>query len=150
MAMNDNEDLWKAFEKIGEAMDEREKELDKLAETCEYDMKLAVTRWVMKHIADHGKEGGSYRYLIYDRLGFEADAYAPLCSDGLFISNEFDAELVPAARKALSENNHAELKSILGCCDEPGCYKPSSCGFPTKDSYRSTCYEHMTKEPWEK
>ena len=129
--MTDKDDMWEAFAKIGELMAEREKELDNLAETCDYDMKLAVTRWVFKHIADHGKEGGSYRYLIYNRLGFGPDAYAPLCSDGLFISNEFDAEALPNAREALASGNHEELKEVLSCCDEPGCYEVTSCGWPT-------------------
>jgi len=149
--MTDKDDMWKAFEKIGDLMAEREKELDDLAETCDYDMKLAVTRWVFKHIAAHGAESGSYRYLIYERLGFGPDAYAPLCSDGLFISNEFDAEALPNARKALASGDHEKLKEVLSCCDEPGCYEVTSCGFPTEDGgYRHTCYEHMTKEPWEK
>ena len=149
--MSDKDDMWEAFAKIGELMAERENDLDKLAETCDYDMKLAVTRWVMKHIAAHGAEGGSYRYLIYERLGFGPDAYAPLCSDGLFISNEFDAEALPNAREALASGNHEKLKEVLNCCDEPGCYEVTSCGFPTEDGkYRHTCYEHMTKEPWEK
>jgi hypothetical protein len=160
--MNDKDDMWEDFKKIGDLMAEREKELDNLAETCDYDMKLAVTRWVMKHIAAHGAEGGSYRHLIYDRLGFGPDAYAPLCSDGLFISNEFDAEALPNARRMLKgafeqgredmrEYHFAELKEVLNCCDEPGCYEVVSCGFPTEDGkYRHTCYEHMTKEPWEK
>jgi hypothetical protein len=149
--MTHKNDMWEAFAKIGEAMAERENDLDKLAETCDYDMKLAVTRWVMKHIAEHGKDGGSYRYLIYERLGFGPDAYAPLCSDGLFISNEFDADALPNAREALASGNHEKLKEVLSCCDEPGCYEVTSCGFPTEDGgYRRTCYEHMTKEPWEK
>jgi hypothetical protein len=161
MTASDKDDMWKAFEKIGEAMAEREKELDDMVEWCDYDMKLAVTRWVMKHIAEHGKDGGSYRYLIYERLGFGPDAYAPLCSDGLFISNEFDAEALPNARRMLEgafkhgddmkEYHFHELKEVLNCCDEPGCYEVVSCGFPTEDGkYRHTCYEHMTKEPWEK
>jgi hypothetical protein len=149
--MSDKDDMWEAFAKIGELMEERENDLDKLADTCDYDMKLAVTRWVFKHIAAHGAEGGSYRHLIYDRLGFGPDAYAPLCSDGLFISNEFDAEVLPNAREALASGNHEKLKEVLNCCDEPGCYEVTSCGFPTEDGkYRHTCYEHMTKEPWEK
>ena len=143
--------MWEAFAKIGEAMAERENDLDKLADSCDYDMKLAVTRWVLKHVADHGKDGGSYRYLIYERLGFGPDAYAPLCGDGLFISNEFDAEALPNAREALASGDHEKLKKILGCCDEPGCYEVTSCGFPTEDGgYRHTCYSHMKKEPWEK
>jgi len=149
--MNDKDDMWEAFAKIGEAMAERENDLDKLADTCDYDMKLAVTRWVMKHIAEHGKDGGSYRYLIYERLGFGPDAYAPLCSDGLFISNEFDAEALPNAREALASGDHEKLKEVLNCCDEPGCYEVTSCGWPTEDGkYRHTCYAHMTKEPWKK
>jgi hypothetical protein len=156
--MSDKDDMWAAFAEIGKLMEEREKELDNLAETCDYDMKLAVTRWVMKHIADHGKEGGSYRYLIYERLGFGPDAYAPLCSDGLFISNEFDAEALPNARHMLKgafeqgredmrEYHFKELKEVLSCCDEPGCYEVTSCGWPTEDGgYRRTCYEHMKKD----
>jgi hypothetical protein len=145
--MSDKDDMWEAFAKIGEAMAEREKDIDNLAETCDYDMKLAVTKWVFKHIAAHGAEGGSYRYLIYERLGFGPDAYAPLCSDGLFISNEFDAEALPNARKALASGDHEELKEILSCCDEPGCYEVTSCGWPTEDGgYRRTCYEHMEKD----
>jgi hypothetical protein len=54
-----------------------------------YDHKLAVTQWVFKHLVEHAKEGGSYRHLIYQRLGFDIDAYIPLCDDGLTISNEF-------------------------------------------------------------
>lgn len=27
-------------------------------------------------------------------------------------------------------------------CDEPGCSKRASCGFPTPDGYRRTCGEH--------
>jgi hypothetical protein len=55
----------------------------------DYETKLVVTEWVMKHIVEHAIEGGSYRYLIYDRLGFGLDAYEPLCNHGLTISNEF-------------------------------------------------------------
>ncbi len=63
----------------------------KLVAECPYETKLAVTAWVMGAIVDHAKEGGSFRYLIYDRLGFGPDAYVPLCNaGGLTISNEFD------------------------------------------------------------
>ena len=59
-----------------------ENQLDSLVENCDYDTKLAVTAWVFKNIVDHAKEGGSYRYLIYDRLGFEDDAYVTLFESG--------------------------------------------------------------------
>lgn len=44
--------------------------------------------WVFRHIRDHLREGGSFRYLIYDRMGFGFDAYEPLClAGGMAISN---------------------------------------------------------------
>jgi hypothetical protein len=113
-----------------------------MADECDPELKLAVTKWVMKHIVEHAREGGSYRYLIYDRLGFGPEAYAPLCSDGLTISNEFDLDVVPDARKALAENDHDKLKKILSCCDEPGCYKQISSGWPSENGYRQTCGDH--------
>lgn len=138
-----NEDnLGDAFEGLRQAFADHDAELAKMADECDPELKLAVTKWVMKHIVAHAREGGSYRYLIYDRLGFGPEAYAPLCSDGLTISNDFDLNTVPDARAALAAGNHDELKKILSCCDEPGCYNEISAGFPTKDGYRSTCGEH--------
>lgn len=64
--------------------------LEDILKEVSYDHKLAVTQWVFKHLVEHAKEGGSFRYLIYDRLRFGADAYVPLCSDGITISNEFN------------------------------------------------------------
>ena len=49
--------------------------------------KIEWTAKVFKAIVDHIRFGGTYRYLIYDRLGFGVDAYVPLCNDGLYISN---------------------------------------------------------------
>lgn len=67
-------------------------EFPQLVELCPYDTRLAVTCWAMTHIYAHAKEGGSYRTLIYDRLGFGPDAYAPcMFADGLNISNELCA-----------------------------------------------------------
>lgn len=107
--------------------------------------KLAVTQWVFKHIVEHAKEGGSYRYLIYDRLGFGPEAYAPLCSDGLTISNEFDLNIMDEIRKVIKEYQYAEykhLKPILNMCDEPDCWEEATCGWPSEIGYRHTCYEH--------
>lgn len=50
--------------------------------------RLAVTMQVFEAIRDHMREGGTFRYLIYDRLGFDTDAYiALLSSGGMDISN---------------------------------------------------------------
>lgn len=139
---NGDESLWEGLKKLGEALHERDEELDKLAETCDYEMKIAVTRWVMKHIVAHAEEGGSYRYLIYDRLGFEADAYAPLCRDGMTISNMFDLHQADEVAKVAKEHGYDKIKPVINLCDEPGCYQHVSCGFPTDGGYRRTCSDH--------
>ena len=38
--------------------------------------------WVFAKLCEHAKEGGSYRSLIYDRMGFDGKAYAPLHKAG--------------------------------------------------------------------
>lgn len=107
------------------------------------DHKLAVTQWVFKHVVEHAKEGGSYRYLIYDRLGFGMEAYVPLCADGLTISNEFDISNMNDIKRVVREQEYDALKPYVGMCDEPNCYKDASCGWPTDDGYRRTCHAHM-------
>lgn len=82
------------LEDIRQNLDERTKEIEevypKLVAECPYDTKLAIVAWVFEHIVAHAKEGGTFRYLIYDRLGFGLDAYVPLYyAGGMTISNEF-------------------------------------------------------------
>ena len=120
--------------------------LDDLLLGVSNEHKLAVTQWVFKHLVEHAKEGGSYRYLIYDRLGFGMEAYAPLCSDGLIISNEFDLTVKERMIETARENNYDKMKPVLGICDEEGCWKEASCGWPSGENYRHTCYEHMKKD----
>ena len=122
-------------------------DLDKLVETCDYDTKLAVTAWVFKHIVDHAKEGGSYRNLIYGRLGFGTDAYTPLFyAGGMEISNEFDMDRMDEVKSVVRQNKIEALKPILSLCDEPECFKDATCGNPTDDGkYRWTCYDHQPK-----
>lgn len=46
--------------------------------------------WVFAHLQDHMMEPGSFRHLIYDRLGFSCGAYSPLyLAGGMTISNAF-------------------------------------------------------------
>ena len=120
-----------------------ENQLNNLVENCDYDTKLAVTAWVFKNIVEHAREGGSYRYLIYDRLGFDLDAYVPLFeAGGMEISNEFDIERISDIIAIVREHKLDVLKSVLNMCDEPGCFDDASCGFPTETGYRRTCYNH--------
>lgn len=123
-----------------------EKELDDLVNLCDPEIKLAVTKWVMKHIVNHAREGGSYRYLIYDRLGFGPESYVPLCADGLTISNEFDLNLKDNVVEAYKSGDEKKMKEALGLCDEPGCFEYISCGWPSESGYRSTCGEHYERK----
>lgn len=73
----------------------------RLVEECPYETRLAITAQVIRAIVDHAKEGGSFRYLIYDRLGFGPDAYLPIYeAGGMDISNHF----------TLGEQNERERK----------------------------------------
>lgn len=39
-------------------------------------------------------------------------------------------------------------KSVIGfteLCDEPECIRAASCGFPTPNGYRRTCYQHIVQ-----
>ena len=51
--------------------------------TLTYDQKLWAVMVVSHILLEHASEGGTYRYLIYDRFGFDVDAYAPLQWSGL-------------------------------------------------------------------
>ena len=117
-------------------------DMEEKVASCDYGTKLAVTAWVMKHIVDHAREGGSYRYLIYERLGFGLDAYAPLCDNGLTISNEFDLNMKENIVEAYRSGDETKLKHSLSLCDEPGCMEHATCGTPTGIGYRWTCSEH--------
>jgi hypothetical protein len=134
--MTDEEDIYEAFKKYDD-------KLAKMVEECDYELKLAITQWVMKHIVDHARDGGSYRYLIYDRLGFDADAYGVLLDDGMTLSNEFDLTLKEEVAEFLKNNDIEGAKKRLGYCDEPGCYNKVGAGYPAIDGrYRMSCGDH--------
>jgi hypothetical protein len=133
---------WEASQELDKMMLDSHNDLDEMADKCPSKLKLAVTRWVMKHIVDHAREGGSYRYLIYNRLGFGPEAYAPLCDDGMTISNEFDIDNMDAIKAKVREEKIESLKPLLNMCDEPGCFKNAGCGWPSENGYRRTCGEH--------
>jgi hypothetical protein len=127
---------------LREVFREADAEYAKIADECDHETKIAVVKWAMKHIVDHAKEGGTYRYLIYDRLGFGPEAYAPLCSDGMTISNEFDFTLKSDVAAFLKNNDIEGAKKRMGYCDTAGCFVEASCGYPTEDGYRYSCIEH--------
>ena len=66
------------------------KEIKEVWDSLTYEQRLAATAYVFMNICAHARSSGTYRYLIYDRLGFEVDAYALLYgAGGMHISNEF-------------------------------------------------------------
>jgi hypothetical protein len=95
--MDDKLTILDAFDRLREiyqeTMDEVRAEYDKLAAECDPETKLAITAWVFRNLVKHATEGGTYRYLIYERLGFDPDAYLILMdAGGMTISNEFILE----------------------------------------------------------
>lgn len=142
--MSDIEKLLEGFKEIGKALKDYDKELEQIADKCDNETKLAVTAWVFKNIVEHAMEGGSYRTLIYDRLGFGPEAYSPLYSaGGMTISNEFDINQMNEIKRFVREHKIEAMKEVLILCDEPGCFDETSCGWPTEDGgYRRTCGTH--------
>ncbi len=65
------------------------KEIEEVWNSLEYDQRLAATAFIFQKICEHAKTSGTYRNLIYDRLGFDSDAYFVLLPEGRRISNEF-------------------------------------------------------------
>lgn len=64
--------------------------LDTLAAAVDEDTRIAVAAGVLSAVRDHAVEGGSFRHLIYGRMGFSEAAYLPLLlAGGMDISNEF-------------------------------------------------------------
>jgi hypothetical protein len=143
--MSEERDLGKILENLRGAFDQLDADMEKMADECDPEIKLAVTKWVFRKLIEHAQEGGTYRYLIYDRLGFGSEAYAPLCSDGMTISNEFDLNLKKQLREVAKTEGYDKIKPIVGLCDEPGCYNYISCGWPSDDGYRQTCVKHYIK-----
>lgn len=101
----------------------------KLVEACPYEMRLAIAAWVIEKVVEQARDGGSFRYFIYELLGFNEDAYVPLyTAGGMTITNEFvisepdeaDAsihdkmlETVNAIDKALDEKAPNARRSFL-------------------------------------
>ena len=142
--------LGELSETLNKVQEENKSYLEEILEETPYDTKLAVTAWVIRHILDHAKEGGSYRYLIYDRLGFEADAYGVLQEAGaLDISNLFDLQKMEDIENHVREHKIESIKTLIGFCDEPECYNEAGCGFPVTTGgvrdYRWTCSEHWSQ-----
>lgn len=73
-----------------EMMAESQQRNDKIWEEMSYEQRLAAADYIFRKITEHAEGGGTYRFLIYERLGFEPDAYAVLqCAGALGVSNDY-------------------------------------------------------------
>lgn len=120
-------------------------EVDRIVSETPYETRLAVTAWAMRHMVEHATEGGSYRTLIYERLGFGPDAYGVLqAHGGLEISNEFDLRRDEKVLEIVRKHRIEPLKEVLFLCDESDCFEKVSCGWleESTDLYRRTCGDH--------
>jgi len=54
---------------------------------------IEQTAWVFAHLYDHLQDSGSFRYLIYNRMGYGIESYCPLYgAGGQSISNALIVE----------------------------------------------------------
>jgi len=74
----------------GGMMKDKEAEVKKVWNSLDEDTKLAVTQYIFTALVAHAESGGSYRHLIYGRLGFSNKAYSYLYPEGMIISNHFE------------------------------------------------------------
>lgn len=82
--------LEEASKTFRESIRETQVRHNKIWEEMPYEQRLAAADFIFRQISDHAAQGGSYRYLIYERLGFEMDAYAILqCAGALDVSNNY-------------------------------------------------------------
>lgn len=98
------------MEQIGQTLDEREADIKarypKLVAECPAETKLAVVAWVFERLIEHAQEGGTFRYLIYNQMGFGPEAYLPLyLAGGMTISNALDLEAEKQAQEKLSNGS---------------------------------------------
>lgn len=71
------EDLGRLFPSDAKMREEARTEREKLGITLE------GAAWVVKKLAEHMKAPGTYRYLIYERMGFGQEAYCEFLEAGL-------------------------------------------------------------------
>ena len=70
--------------------DEEKKDVRDVWNELTYDQRLAATAVIFETLCEHARRDGTFRYLIYERLGFGPDAYSLLLgAGGMDISNEF-------------------------------------------------------------
>ena len=77
---------------------------------------IEQTAWVFNHRHDHMREGGTFRYLICDRMGYGTEAYGELyCAGGMDISNMLLNHLDEATiRRCIRKRRGSTSRRIRG------------------------------------
>ena len=128
------------------AQEDNKKYFAEILESTPYETKLAITAWVFEKLVEHARQRGSYRGLIYERLGFDSDAYAPLYeAGGMTISNEFDLKRMDDIIKHVVENKIESMKPLVRLCDTPGCFERVTSHWPSEKGPRLTCTDHYDR-----
>ena len=91
------------------------KDIEDVWQELTYEQRLAATAYVFKKIREHAKGGGTFRYLIYDRLGFDTDAY--LAVGGMDISDCLSSQ--PTVQAGANEDHWpCQCPKYTGVCTD--------------------------------
>jgi hypothetical protein len=76
-----------------------------VAATVPQETKLAMCAWFMEKCAEHARQGGSFRSLIYGRMGFGLEAFLPLyLAGGMELAHHFNFVEATAADEIVRTN----------------------------------------------
>ena len=84
------------------------KEIKEVWDSLTHEQRLAATAYVFQKICEHARSGGTYRHLIYNRLGFGPGAYLALLPEGMHISNRFSLRTKNKAMKEFKDKEKNE------------------------------------------
>ena len=87
-----------------ESEDRWERETREKVSRTDTDVLLWQTRETFSAVLRHMEEGGTYRYLIYERLGFGLESYAILLNEGMGVSNWISSIPVMKGKRILFQN----------------------------------------------
>lgn len=117
-----------------------------LIEKCDYNTKRAIVIWVFENLMEHAQNKETFRYLIYNRLGLNNDAYVPLCdAGGMEIHNKLNSDLIQNVIEMVKEEKIFQLKDLLSLCDIQNCFEFSTCIHRENDISYKTCDFHTKK-----
>lgn len=102
------------IEAIGAAITTRQADIEArypgLVAAAPINLRIDAAIACVRALFRHAREGGSYRFLIYERLEFGPDAYMPLLDAGMALSN--DLEIDPRSPDPLATANSCARDAV--------------------------------------